>query len=288
MGANLFKNKCKSCIGQIAQDELDCLGVDYTTTNCTAENITTCGRDFSALLELYPVFDLSLPLNGNGLLFEYQDKVLFIEDEGYSVSLKESNTEVQTFLQAVQPQYWNPICKLKLEVKYENRTLSDLVTEYKPYEPRFFAQTWSDFERTWSQFSTSWPKNSNKWSSPSYRKQLFYRAGDMFRTLGPCEETLCVYLVIKDIEVTTDRIKTHATFISDPEHWIKIICIETGFNACLEYQRKKQPIDLYEVISIGSDNHEVESPKKYVPSQLLLNNLTYIKIKPITPPPCNV
>jgi hypothetical protein len=277
VGANLFKTGCKSCIGPIAQDELDCLGIDYTFTDCTTENVATCGQDFSALLELYPVFDLSQPLNGNGLLFEYRDRVLFIEDDGYSVSLREANSEIQTFLQAVQPQYWTHICKLKLEIKYENRTLFDLVNGYKPYEPRFFAQTWADFGKTWA-------LSNYIWSNPSYKKQLFYKAGDKFRTLGPCEETLCVYLVTKDIEVTDDRIKTHATFVSDPEHWTKIICIETGFNSCLGYQRKNHPADLYEVVSIGSDCHKVEVPIDYVPSKPLLNELTYIKIKPFVAP----
>ena len=277
MGANLFKTGCKSCIGPIAQDELDCLGINYTPTDCTTENVAPCGQDFSALLELYPVFDLSQVPNGNGLLFEYGNRVLFIEDEGYSVTLRQANTEIYTFIQAVQLQYWEVICEIKLETKYENRTLFDLVRGYEPYKPRFFAQTWSDFGKTWA-------LSDYNWSSPSYKKQLFYMAGDKFRTLGPCEETMCVYLVTKDIEVTDDRIKTHATFVSDSEHWVKILCIETGFNSCLGYQRKNHPADLYEVVNMGSDCHSVEVPIDYVPSKPLINELTYIKIKPFVAP----
>ena len=280
MGANLFKTGCKSCIGQIAQDELDCLGIDYTSGDCTAENVATCGQDFSTLLELYPVFDLSQAPNGNGLLFEYGNRVLFIEDEGYSVTLRQANTEIYTSIQAVQPQSWEVICKIKLDTKYENRTLPDLVEEYDQYRPRFFAQTWSDFGKNWA-------LSDYTWSSPSYRKQFFYRAGDKFITLGPCQETMCVYLVTKDIEVTDERIKTHATFVSDSEHWVKVLCIETGFNSCLGYQRKNYPASLYEVVSIGSYNHKVEVPLDYIPSKPLLNDLTYIKLKPFIAPVIN-
>jgi hypothetical protein len=264
VGANLFKKGCKSCIGLIAQDELDCLGIDYTTTDCTTENVAPCGQDFPDLIELYPVFDLSLVPNGAGLLFESGDKVLFIGDEGYSVTLREASLDISTFLQAVNPENWTIVCEIKLDTKYEKYSLFELVRDYKPYEPRFFAQTWSDFGLNWS-------AANYKWSSSSYRKQFLYKAGDKFRTLGPCGETMCVYLVVRDVEVTDSNIKKYATFVSDAEYWTKILCIETGFNSCLGYQRKNNPEDLYEIVGIGSEYHVVELPKKYVPVVPTLN-----------------
>lgn len=270
MGANLFKTGCKSCIGQIAQDELDCLGVDVASTNCTSENVAPCGQDLTELLELYPVFDLDLPFNENGNLFEFQDRVLFVGDNGYSVTLRQALTEIRTYVQAVQPQDWEDICTIKLGVKYENRTLFDLVQNYKPYEPKFFAQTWSNF-------NLSWAESEYKWSNASYRKQFLYRSGERFRVLGPCEETMCVYLVIKDLEVTDRNIEKYATFISDPEYWVKILCVETGFNSCLDYQRKKTPFDLYKVVNLSCDGNGVEQPIQYVPEVPLLNDLVYTK-----------
>ncbi len=270
MGANLFKTKYRSCIGEIALDELECLGVDYISTDCTTENVAPCGQDFPALLELYPVFDLSLSLKESGFLFEFQDRVLFIEDDGYSVSLRQANTEIINFVEAFNPENWTHICKLRLGTKYENRTLFDLATGYKPYSPQFFAKTWSDPELSWSAVEYNW-------SSFSYRKQFLYKAGERFRTISSCEETLCVYLVTKDLEVTDSTIQKYSSFISDPEHWVKVICIETGFNTCLGDKRKKHPFDLYEKVSLGCGCNQVELPIRYVPTKPLLNDLTYIK-----------
>lgn len=266
MGANLFKTGCKSCVGPIAQDELDCLGIDYTITECTAENVATCGQSFSELLELYPVFNLNLSLNENGRLFEFMDRVLFIENDGFSVTLRQAKTEILDFVQAVSHSDWAVICSIKLDKKYDPVTLFDLLSRYKLYRPNFYTKNWSEL-------LVSWADLPDKWRQVSYRRDLVYSPGDSFTVIGPCQETICLYLVVKDFLATDENITKYSSFTSKSEYWVKIFCIETGFNSCLGYTRKNHPADLYEVVNIGSDCHKVERPVKYVSTPSLLNNI---------------
>ena len=267
MGANLFKTGCKSCIGPIAQDELECLGVNYTPSDCTAENVAQCGQNFSDLLKLYPVFNLDLPFNLNDRLFEFMDRAIFIEDNGYSVTLRQANTEIFNFVQAMSIVEWTIICKIKLDKKYNPDTLYNLTKKYELYRPSFYTQRWSEFSRPWSEASVPWKKTS-------YKKDFIYRRGDSFITLGSCQETMCLYLVVKDLESTANNIGKYSSFQSNSEYWVKIFCIETGFNSCLGHVREKHPTDLYEVINIGDDCHKVERPLIYTPAQPLLNNIS--------------
>lgn len=254
MEANLFKNGCYACLSEEAQEELKCLGVSVKETNCTIETVAPYPQDLESLLQSYPVFSLGLPLNEDGLLFNFQDRAIFIENDGYQVSLRQSKFGIFTYAKAADPDSWEVLTRFRIAKKYELYSLYDLLTNY----PLFYDNR---FMKRWGEIDISWGDLDGKWSGFKIKKEYIFREGDTFLTLSPCEETMCLYIVIEDVAE-----EDYTKFSVNDGRWVKISCITTGFNKCMGNQRKKHPTDLYKLVRLGSRGDCVEVPIRYRPS----------------------
>ncbi len=253
MSANLFKNGCSSCLSEEAQAELLCLGVSVKETNCTIETVAPYPQDLDSLLQSYPVFSLDQPLNEAGLLFNFQDRAIFIENDGYQVSLRQARFGIYTYARAADPDSWDVLTRFRIDRKYELYSLYDLLSTYPLFYDDHYMRRWGEFDVTWGDFEGKWAKHKTK-------KEYIFKEGDTFLTVSPCEETLCLYIVIEDV-AEDDYIK----FSVSDERWVKIACISTGFNRCMGHQRKKHPTDLYKVVKLGSKGDCIEVPVRYRP-----------------------
>lgn len=254
MSANLFKNDCSSCLGPDALDELQCLGISVKDTSCTPENSAPYYEDFQTLLQSYPVFTLDLPLNSQGLLFNFQDRALFIEEGGHKVTLCQANYGIFTFVQALTPGAWLTLAKFSIQNRYDIYTLFDLYTRHRMFDGELITSKWYKSDSSWDSIVKPWNKVTTN-------KTYLYKSGETFLTLSPCQETMSLYFVLNNVSVST-----YEGFRTDAPYWKKVTSIQTGFNKCLGCDRAKHPADLYDLIEIGSKGHKVEAPRRYTPS----------------------
>lgn len=232
---------------------MQCLGVTVKDTNCTPKNSAPYYKDFESLLKSYPVFTLELPFNDQGLLFNFQDRVIFIEDGGHEVTLRQANYGIFTYLQALTPGAWLILARFTIEHRYDTYSLFDLYSRYKLLDDSLKTSKWGQSDSKWEDVNQNWDKII-------FDRNYLYRAGDNFLTLSPCEETISLYYVVGDVLA-----ENYSTFRSTDSRWVKITSIQTGFNKCLGCDRKKHPSDLYKLIEIGSQGHKVEVPTRYTP-----------------------
>lgn len=255
MSANLFKNNCSSCLGPEALDELQCLGISVKDTSCTPENSAPYYKDFESLLQSYPVFTLDLPLNNKGLLFNFQDRALFIEDGGHEVTLRQANYGIFTYVQALTPGAWLTLAKFSIQNRYDIYTLYDLYTRHKMFDGSIITGAWGKLDKPWLNNLT------RTWANFRANRNYLYKKGDTFLVLSSCEETLSLYYVINDISVAN-----YSEFSTDSPYWKKVTSVQTGFNKCLGCDRTKHPADLYDIVEVGSKGHKVEAPIRYTPA----------------------
>ena len=121
-------------------------------------------------------------------------------------------------------------------------------------------------------------KSSDRWNQARVKRDFFYRRGDIVLVDGECKDTVCVFIALRDLEVT-DYIWNKYSKVPFSEKiylssyderrgiktsvWQRIYCLSTGRNQCLEYQRRKEPELGYDVVEIGSKGHFVEMPVPY-------------------------
>lgn len=254
MGANLFKNTGNSCLSEAAKEELNCLGVTIKETGCTIENTAPYSEDLESLLQSYPVFRLDLPLNQQGFLFNSQDRAIFIENDGYQVSLREAKLNITTYAMAADPLSWDLITRFKVDKKFELYSMHELRQNFSLFYDSRYMKRWGDMAQNWGDFQGTWANHGTK-------REYVYRGGDTFIKLSQCEETICLYIVIDDISEAD-----YTRFSANDERWYQVTCISTGLNKCTEYARKKKPADLYKVVQIGSRGDYVEVPLRYEPA----------------------
>lgn len=254
MSANLFKNSFSSCLSEEAQEELQCLGITVKETGCTIENAAPYSQDLDSLLQSYPVFSLDLSLNENGLLFNSGDRAIFVENDGYQVSLRQAEGDLQSYIQAANPESWQVLTRFRIDKKYELYSLQQLLSTFPLFYDDKYMKKWGEMDQNWEELAEKWKKHTTL-------KEYIYKQGDTFLTLSQCEETVCLYIVLEDVLRSE-----YTRFSTGDDRWQRITCMGTGFNKCMSYNRKKQPFDLYKVVQIGSKGDYVEVPVRYKPS----------------------
>jgi hypothetical protein len=320
-------------------DSTACLNstIEIVDKSCARESINTCGVSIEELFDTYPIYnpqkglykswgDIEFPweignLTPNLLLSETNDKwkvatyrgvvaypagsrVLYIEDDGYRVSLYEANQDILAMSWAFDYSKWDKICHVETTIPAGTPSISEMLERFELYGLRLFDKEWGqynaewnaplkettlanctaqglsfiDFEKCVRNFS------SDEWDKTRIRRDFFYREGDMFIVYGPCEDTLCLYIVTQDLPATLENLEQYKKFDLKAPFWQRFYCVNTGRNRCLEYQRIKTPELGYDVLAIGSKGHFVEMPAAYRISPTLLD-LTDRTEQSLSPPP---
>lgn len=316
--SNLYFKCCFEPLseGQEASVEETCGISSVVDRSCSREDINTCGVSIDELFNTYPIYnpqkglyrswgDIEFPweignLTPNLLLSQTDDKwkvatyravvaypigsrVLYIEDDGYRVSLYEANQNILAISWAFDYSKWDKICQIETTIPVGIPSIAELLDRFKLYNLELFDKNWGEYNAEWQEplKQTSQANclaqglsfedfekcvrdlSTDEWSEARVRRDFFYREGDMFIAYGPCEDTLCLYIVTQDLPATLENLEKYKKFIPKTNFWQKFYCVDTDQNKCLEYQRRKEPIEGYEVVEIGSQGHYVEAPVSY-------------------------
>jgi hypothetical protein len=319
---------------------------DVVDKSCSRENINTCGISIEKLFDTYPIYnpqkglykswgDIEFPweisnLTPNLLIEQTDDKwrvakyraivaypegsrVLYIEDNGYRVSLYEANQDILALSWAFDYSKWDKICHIETTIPAGLPSIPELLEQFDFYELRLFDKEWEQYEEQWQTSlkemtiadcvaqglsptdlnqCLSGPSekyencvnagSSDEWDEARIRREFFYREGDMFITYGPCEDTLCLYITTQNLDANETNLEAYKDFDPKAPYWQKFYCVSTNRNKCLEYQRTKTPEAGYDVISIGSKGHFVEMPVPYrlKPPAVDLNDISEISLSP--------
>lgn len=234
--------------------------------------------------------------------YKQGSRVLLIERDGYRISLYEANQDVLSFDGGFDFSKWDKICHIDTTIPAGLPSIEELLARFKLYELKLFDKNWSQYNAEWQDelktISTSncisqnltflefekclRDKSTDGWDEARVRRDFFYRKGDVFIAYGPCEDTLCLYVVNGDFPATNENYEKYKEFDPKTEFWQKLYCVNTERNKCLEYQRTKTPELGYDVVRIGSKGHFVEMPVPYrlKPSSIDLNELSEFVFSP--------
>jgi hypothetical protein len=178
---------------------------------------------------------------------------------------------------------WDKVCHVDTTVPAGLPTIEEMLERFGLYELRLFDKNWEEYEEGWNAplKETSLANctsqglsfkdfekciknsSSDEWDEARIRRDFFYEQGDMFIVYGPCEDTLCLYILTQDFPATEENLTLYKKFNPLAPFWQKFYCVSTNKNRCLEYQRTKQPTLGYDLIQIGSEGHVVEFPVSY-------------------------
>jgi len=318
----------KSAIEEIAGGGVN---TDVVDKSCSREDINTCGISIEELFNTYPIYnpqkglykswgDIEFPwkiseFTPNIVFSETDDKwkistyrafvaypqgsrVLYIERDGYRVSLYEANQDVLAMSWAFDYSKWDKICHIDTTILAGLPSVKELLERFKFYNLEFFNKEWEKYNAEWNaslkevslakctsqglsfiEFEKCLKnRSSDEWDEARVRREFFYKQGDMFISYGPCEDTLCLYILLRDFPATEKNFALYKKFnpsakllVKETEEdegelfpiWQKFYCVNTHRNRCLEYQRTKLPELGYDVIEIGSKGHFVEMPVPY-------------------------
>jgi hypothetical protein len=260
---NLFTGECCAVLTpkQLKSLRQACVDGTVVDTSCSRESVNTCGMSIDELFNTYPIYnpqkglykswgDIEFPweisdLTPNLLPSQTDDmwkvvtyravvaypvgsRVLYIEEDGYRVSLYEANQSVSGVSWAFDYSKWDKVCQVETTAPAGLPSIEELLERFGLYSAG-----------------------------------VFDKEGDMFIAYGACEDTLCLYITTEDLPTTPESIELYRKFDPGAGVWQKFYCVSTGRNKCLEYQRRKEPAEGYDVIEIGSQGHYVEAPKAY-------------------------
>jgi hypothetical protein len=210
-------------------------------------------------------------------------RVLYIEDDGYRVGLYEANQDILALSWAFDYSKWDKVCHVETTIPAGIPSISELLERFDLYELRLFDTEWEEYNAEWEAplkqttladctsqglSFTDFEKclrsgSSDEWDEARIRRDFFYHEGDMFVVYGPCQDTLCLYIVTQNLPATEANLEALGNFDPKAPYWQKFYCVSTGRNRCLEYQRTKSPELGYDVVQIGSQGHFVEMPIPY-------------------------
>lgn len=326
----------KGCFEQLSDEQRKslqerCATADVVDRGCGRESINSCGKNISELFEAYELYstqkglykswgDIEFPWQISeltpDLLFASTDdkwgvssyrqviaypkgsEVLFIEKDGYEVSLYKANSDVFSISGPFNRTKWDKICSVQTTKQTGLPSPKELKERFSFYSLDLFYKNWEEVTSTWSQstYFDTFEKcknngktlkeiedcvnnsNSDRWKEARVKKDFFYRVGDFVLVEGECGDIFSVYAAIKDIP-TSDFIRleysnkgfqksmylTQEDKDSDTKTivWELVYSVPTNINKCLEYQRTKSPEEGYDVVQIGSLGHYAEFPIPY-------------------------
>ena len=259
-----------------------------------ARETNTCGMDLRQLLDTYELYDFQRgvffrkwgdvifpwelsPTTTNldydasrkewsnvnyvGLTSYYAgDKVLYIEDDGYAISVYEANQNIPAPAGPLDRTKWDKFCSIEFSHPVELPTIEELIATYEFYFLKEFLEDWGEASEEWNIDLQG--RSSDEWDEYKIRREFFYKVGEFVLVEGECGDAFCLWINIKDIAVTDQNIIDFAMFspvVNGERYWEKIYCVDSGRNKCLGPQSDRN-LDNYQFVEIGSKGHYVEQP----------------------------
>ena len=301
-----------------AIEELDVVG-SVVDKSCSRESLNTCGYTLAKAFKDYPIynsqkglykswgdviFKWEAGLSTNNLLFSANDnkwsistfreitsynpgdRVIYLEDDGYTVSIYEALVPILSFPGAFDLAKWKKVCYIESTTPAGLPSVAELYERYSLYNLEFFYKEWDDVNVPWDEdlreqsvdfclglnptaTFTQLEKciddrklSTDMWRKAKVRKEFFYRAGDVVLIEGECKDIVCAYIAKQDMPASEALYAEYQDFKLGV-YWQKLYCLATGQNKCLEYQRVRDVHAGYDVVELGSKGHFVEVPVPY-------------------------
>ena len=195
------------------------------------------------------------------------DRVLYIEDDGYIISLYEANEDILALSPPLDRTKWTKICSVEVSEPAQLPTVDELVERYDPYFLKLYLEDWGEASSSWNKDLSS--PSDDSWNNYKEKREYYYVPGDFVILESECSDAFCLWINIKEIPTSDYYTNAHAEFpYFDPvkdengiEHlyWDKLYCVNSGKNKCLGPQRKRD-LPNYQLVEIGSQGHYVEQP----------------------------
>jgi hypothetical protein len=297
--SNLFNKNCFSKLTEEQKTSVERLGVESSVVdNSCSRETNSCGKSLQELVDQYSfydpqkgtytswgniefpwdidsstVFNLNYAESDNKWrVAKYQtqfsyftgDKVLYIEDDGYKISLYEANQDIDSAVGIFEESKWDRVCQIELSKPFTLPTPEELNELYSFYSLEFFLTKWGDFSNNWS-FNLE-NDSSDQWGDAKIRKDFFYSRGEYILVEGYCKDTLCLFLAHTDMPATDENYEIYKNFLDSPweNYFQKVYCVKTKINKCLE-REKTRDLPNYKEIKIGSQGSGdyLEKPLPY-------------------------
>ena len=239
------------------------------------KNKNSCGKSVEELLSEYPIYspqrglykswgdiifpwDIDYEVRSNlkysdtddrwkvakyAALYAYfeDDRVLYIEDDGYKICLYEANQNILAIAGPLDKTKWDQICCIELSEPFGLPTIEEIEKVCDHYALDYFLDEWEEYKENWGEnlFEQSLnscntegitteeflrrlegakkdicgtvqdpverrcmsTKSSDRWKEARVAKSNFYIRGDCVIAKGECEDTVCVFLAHTDMPV---------------------------------------------------------------------------------------
>ena len=269
---------------------------DPSGTTCNLVSSETDDKwqisEYKALYSYFPKIVAGEQTGSAACLSEREaDRVLRIEDDGFRICLYEAQALVGSLSGPFDESKWKRIGCATTSVPAGVPTQEEIKERFPEFVLDLFLENWEEYNVSWNEafFQTSLDSctassstieeiekcvnektgihgtSDDKWGNARIRRDFFYREGDFAWFEGECEDTVCLYINIRDIEATEENKKIHANFpkiVNGVRFWEKVYCSSSGTNKCLS-PKKSHDLDNYQLVELGSKNHIVEQPIPY-------------------------
>ena len=296
--SNLF---FKGCFSELTDEQLQAIEAigadgDLVDESCARET-NTCGMTLTQLLNTYELYDFQRgvlyekwgevtfpweikPTTTNldyeksrkewsvanyiGLTSYYTgDRVLYIEDDGYAISVYEANQDISAPAGPLDRTKWDKVCTIEFSDPVQLPSIKKLIDTYEFYFLKEFLEDWGEVNEGWKVDLQG--RSSDEWDDYKIRRDFFYKVGDFVLVESQCSDAFCLWINIKEIPVTDQNLIDFAKFspvVNGEVYWEKIYCVNSGMNRCLGPQSDRN-LDNYQFVEIGSKGHYVEQPIPY-------------------------
>jgi len=180
------------------------------------------------------------------------DRVLYIEDDGYVISLYEATENISSITGPFDRSKWSKVCSIELPEPFGLPTIPELLERYNYYTVSLFFEKWEEFDSEWQRqlFQQSkeacnieegikkiqdsfysyktgdncWQKlseadldcladnGSDIWNEARIRKEYFYREGDYAIVDSNCKDTICLYLNVRPLPADKENFDIFKNF----------------------------------------------------------------------------
>lgn len=180
------------------------------------------------------------------------DRVLYIEEDGYKISLYEAIENVTSISGTFTPSQWSKICSIELPEPFGLPTIEELQQRYNYYSLSLFFKEWEELYLDWEEdlfFQSKqscniateikkvddnfysydsardcWgeipktdahclsDKSSDIWNEARIRNLFFYRVRDNVIIDSNCKDTICLYSSERDIPASPNNLNIYRKF----------------------------------------------------------------------------
>ena len=214
---------------------------------------------------------------GNNAYYE-GDRVLYIEDDGYEMSIYQANEDIPAPAGPLDRTKWTKVCSIQLPEPVKLPSIEELIATYEFYHLKEYLEDWGEAESTWNQDLT--PRDSDEWDDYKIRRDFFYKVGDFALVEAECSDAFCLWINIRDMPVTDENLTIFSKF--SPYYDFKGAWTSTDANT-IRVNQFKHPYKVNDVIKVivvndvpAFETNDATSIKEYTINSIIdENNFTY-------------